>query len=278
LEILDKTHPKALTVAGSDSGGGAGIQADLKTFAALGVYGCSVITAVTAQNTAQVLAIELVSPQSVRKQLEAVLADIGPEAIKIGMLGSAANAQVIADVLRDRGDVPLVLDPVMAAKTGDSLLPESAVRVLRESLLPLAELITPNIPETEALTGMRLKCEADFESAARLLSDMGARAVLVKGGHHSPVLASDGTQEVVDILYAGGSFHRISGPYIDTRHTHGTGCTLSAAITAGLSRNMDILSAVSAAREYLSQALRAAFPVGHGISPVHHFHAFWKTL
>ncbi|MCI0419672.1 MAG: bifunctional hydroxymethylpyrimidine kinase/phosphomethylpyrimidine kinase, partial [Acidobacteria bacterium] len=232
--------PKALTIAGSDSGGGAGIQADLKTFAAFGVYGCSVITAITAQNTHQVTGIEPVSPEMVGKQLEAVLSDIRPDVVKTGMLANAGIIQAVVAALSQAERIPLVLDPVMVAKSGDALLAPDATTALRRQLLPLADLVTPNVPEAEVLTGMALVTEEDFVEAARQIRNMGAKAVLLKGGHRPRQQAATDPrhEEVVDLFYDGQDFHSIRGPWINTPHTHGTGCTLASAIAAGLAQGL----------------------------------------
>ena len=269
--------PKALTIAGSDSGGGAGIQADLKTFAAFGVYGCSVITAITAQNTLQVTGVEPVSPDMVRKQLEAVLADIRPDVVKTGMLANADIIRAVASSLSATRRIPLVADPVMLSKSGDALLAQDAAVTLRELLFPLADLITPNIPEAEVLTGKTFCRDEDFQEAARQLHSMGARAVLLKGGHRPrPQVEADlGRNEVVDLFFDGQEFHSIRGPWVDTPHTHGTGCTLASAIAAGLAQGLDLHPAILQARIYLTKALEAGFVVGQGISPVHHFHHWW---
>ena len=269
--------PKALTIAGSDSGGGAGIQADLKTFAAFGVYGCSVITAITAQNTQQVTGVEPVSPAMVRKQLEAVLSDIRPDVVKIGMLATADIIRAVASSLTTARRIPLVLDPVMLSKNGDALLAPHATATLRELLFPLADLITPNIPEAEELTGKILRSADDFQEAARQLHSMGARAVLLKGGHRPKLQVEGdlGRSEVIDLFYDGREFHSIRGTWVNTPHTHGTGCTLSSAIAAGLAQGLELYPAVLQARTYLTKALEAGFVVGQGISPVHHFHQWW---
>ena len=269
--------PKALTIAGSDSGGGAGIQADLKTFAAFGLYGCSVITAITAQNTLQVTGVEPVSPDMVRKQLEAVLADIRPDVVKTGMLANADIIRAVASSLSATRRIPLVADPVMLSKSGDALLAQDAAVTLRELLFPLADLITPNIPEAEVLTGKTFCRDEDFQEAARQLHSMGARAVLLKGGHRPrPQVEADlGRNEVVDLFFDGQEFHSIRGPWVDTPHTHGTGCTLASAIAAGLAQGLDLHPAILQARIYLTKALEAGFVVGQGISPVHHFHHWW---
>jgi hydroxymethylpyrimidine kinase/phosphomethylpyrimidine kinase len=269
---------KALTIAGSDSGGGAGIQADLKTFAALGVYGCSVITAVTAQNTHQVTGIEAISPQMVRQQLEAVLSDIYPDAIKTGMLADAEIVQTVAQTLRCYPKVPLVVDPVMVAKSGNILLATDAVDVLRQQLIPLADVVTPNLPEAEVLTGRKINGQAACLDAAQTILGMGARAVVLKGGHRSFPPATSDVPEVVDLFCDQHSVYPIAGPWIDTPHTHGTGCTFAAAIASGLAKRLELHAAVLQARQYLTEALRSAFAVGHGKGPVHHFYGLWKNL
>lgn len=258
---------KALTIAGSDSGGGAGIQADLKTFAALGVYGSSVVTAVTAQNTLGVTAVHELPVESIAAQLDAVLSDIGAAAAKTGMLSSAAIIATVAAGVRRHGLTNLVVDPVMVAKSGDRLLREDAVATLRAELLPLALVVTPNIPEAETLAGMAIRTDADRREAARRIAAFGPRYVVVKGGHAAG--------EPVDYLAAGDRIIPIAGPRIDTPNTHGTGCTFSAAIAAGLARGLGVEEAVVAAKAYITAALRASYRVGAGHSPVHHFHAWW---
>jgi hydroxymethylpyrimidine/phosphomethylpyrimidine kinase len=267
---------KALTIAGSDSGGGAGIQADLKTFAALGVYGSSVITAVTAQNTRQVSAIHVIPTTMVAEQIKAVLADIGAEAIKTGMLANAEIIQAVATTLQQFPKIPLVVDPVMVAKSGDTLLAKESVQTLRELLLPLAEIVTPNVPEAEVLVGKNLQTESDFVAAAKMIYEMGARNVVIKGGHRPPSPAESGSSVVVDLFYDGSKVRPIEGPFIGGPHTHGTGCTFAAAIAAQLALGLDPFSATVEARKYLTEALRTAFPIGQGKSPVHHFHRWWK--
>ena len=220
----DLRRPRALTIAGSDSGGGAGIQADLKTFSAFGVYGASVITAVTAQNTVGVRAIHEIPPEIVAAQIDAVLEDIGADAIKTGMLSSAAIVEVVADRLRAHSVASLVVDPVMVAKSGDALLRQDAVRALRESILPLAMVVTPNAPEAAVLSGIEVTDAESAREAARRIHDLGPAMVIVKGGHR------DGDNSD-DLVYDGRSFEILSGRRVATPHTHGTGCTFSAAIT-----------------------------------------------
>jgi hydroxymethylpyrimidine/phosphomethylpyrimidine kinase len=264
------TPPRLLTIAGSDSGGGAGIQADLKTFAAHGTYGMSVIAALTAQNTREVRAVLEVPPEMVAAQIDAVLEDIGADAVKIGMLASAEVIRAVADRLRAHlagTGVPIVLDPVMVAKSGDRLLREDAVEALVADLLPLATLVTPNLPELEALTGLSVETEEDRLRAAEDLARKGP-AVLAKGGH------AEG-EEVVDLLLAGGHVHRFSHPRLHTTSTHGTGCTLSSAIAARLGSGEDLARAVEGAIQYLHGAMAAAYPVGNGHGPVDHFY-LWR--
>lgn len=265
--------PRLLTIAGSDSGGGAGIQADLKTFSAFGVYGMSVITAVTAQNTVEVRAVEAVDPAVVAAQIAAVLDDIGADAVKIGMLANAEIVAAVADTLASYPPMPTVLDPVMVAKSGARLLSEEAETALRERLLSRATLVTPNLPEAAVLLGVaeeRLAGEKERYAAVRELGKTAA-AALLKGGH------GEG-DEILDLLYDGERVHRYVHPRIETRATHGTGCTLSSAIAAGLGKGWSMREAVAAAIEYLEGALRAAVPLGAGHGPVDHLFGLRKTL
>lgn len=261
----------ALTIAGSDSGGGAGIQADLKTFSALGAYGASVITAVTAQNTRAVTAIERISPAMLRAQLDAVFDDLAVKAVKIGMLGDAETLSIVASALRGR-DLPIVLDPVIVAKSGDRLLRDDAVAVLRETLLPLATIITPNIPEAADLLGLATTpCGKGQEAQGRALQALGPQWVLMKGGHLEGDICTD--------LLIGTQVQSFTAPRLRTPNTHGTGCTLSAAIAAGLAQGMAVPDAVARAHRYLQGAIAAAdqLQIGSGHGPVHHFHAIWGT-
>lgn len=262
---------QALTIAGSDSGGGAGIQADLKTFSALGVYGASVITAITAQNTRAVTAVEMLSPAMVRAQMDAVFDDLMIAAIKIGMLGGPETINAVANGLV-RYAVPVVLDPVMVAKSGDVLLADDAVAALRTVLLPLADLVTPNLPEAaQLLDAVEASSEAEMLEQGRALLAFGPRAVLMKGGHRAGA-------ECVDLLITAQDVLRLSAPRHPTRNTHGTGCTLSAAIAANLARGVLLPEAVQAAHTYLQNAIEAAdqLNIGSGHGPVHHFHAVWR--
>jgi len=253
---------KALTVAGSDSGGGAGIQADLKTFAAHGVYGASAITAITAQNTLGVQAVALLDPALVGAQIAAVLGDIGADAVKTGMLGSSAIIAAAAEQLRRFGVRRLVVDPVMVAKGGAALLQPEAQAALCELLLPQALLLTPNLPEAACLLGRPIATEADMRAAVVDLHRLGPRYVLLKGGH----LAGD----PLDLLFDGRTISELPARRIPTRHTHGTGCTYAAAITALLARGLGVEEAVPAAHDYIQGAIRHATGIGGGIGPVHH--------
>lgn len=262
--------PKALTIAGSDSGGGAGIQADLKTFAALGVYGMSVVTALTAQNTREVLAVVEPPPEMVRAQIDAVMSDIDADAVKTGMLSSA---EIVAEVAAgiERYDMQnVVVDPVMVAKSGDRLLREDAVDAVIEHLLPITFIVTPNIPEAEVLAGRTIQTDADMIEAARAIHARGARIVVVKGGHREG--------DAVDIVFDGANVERLSSPRVETRNTHGTGCTFSAAIAARLAAGREALDAISDAKTYLYGALLNSYEVGAGHSPVHHFYQLWRPL
>ena len=252
---------RVLTVAGSDSGGGAGIQADLKTMLALGVHGMSAIAAVTAQNSVGVQGYWELPVEAVVAQLDSVLDDIGVDAVKTGMLASPALVQTVADRLR-RESAPLVVDPVGVSKHGDPLLQADAVEVLRTQLVPLATVVTPNLPEVEQLTGVRVEDEAGLPRAAEAVLALGPRWVLVKGGH----LRGD----AVDLLTDGSERHLLRAPRLDNRHTHGTGCTLASAIAARLALGDDVPSAVTAAKTYVTGAIRSGFALGAGIGPVDH--------
>lgn len=256
--------PRVLTIAGSDSGGGAGIQADLKTFAAHGVYGMSVVTAITAQNTCAVTAVEALAPDLIRAQIDAVFEDIGVDAVKIGMLANAGIIRAVAEGLRCFKPPHVILDPVMVAKSGDSLLHDGAVAALVAELLPLATLITPNLPEAERLSHRPVTGDEECCAAAEFLGRHGT-AVLVKGGH------GEG-DELVDLLLTNGTVHRFVHPRIHTTSTHGTGCTLSSAIAARLARGDELVAAVGGAIDYLHGAIRSAYPLGAGHGPVDHLY------
>jgi hydroxymethylpyrimidine/phosphomethylpyrimidine kinase len=246
----------ALTIAGSDPSGGAGIQADLKTFHQFGVYGEAVITLITVQNTTCVSRVEVLPPALVREQIETVLEDIPPAAIKTGALGSAEMVETVARAL-ERWNGPLVIDPVMCSKHGSPLIPDDAIEAFRTYLLPRAALVTPNLPEAEKLTGA-----ADVREAARILHRAGARAVLVKGGHAKGC--------AIDVLFDGERFLELPAARVDTPHTHGTGCTLSAAIAAGLALGLGLPRAVARAKRFLTAAIRTNPGLGHGHGPVNH--------
>jgi hydroxymethylpyrimidine/phosphomethylpyrimidine kinase len=258
------TIPVALTIAGSDSGAGAGIQADLKTFAALGVYGVTVITALTAQNTVGVRGVREVDQGMIAAQLDAVAEDFPIRALKTGMLSTADTIDTVVAGIRRHGLRPLVVDPVMVAKSGDRLLREDAVEALRRRLLPLAEVVTPNIPEAEVLAGRPIRSREDRLDAARAIMELGARAVVIKGGHSND-------DPIVDLLVDAGGVREFLAPRIVTTSLHGTGCTFSAAIAAGLARGQDLTAAVSDARAYLSAALLDAPGLGNGHGPLNHF-------
>jgi hydroxymethylpyrimidine/phosphomethylpyrimidine kinase len=254
----------ALTIAGSDSGGGAGIQADLKTFAACGVYGTSAITAVTAQNTLGVTAWEPVSTELVIAQIEAVAGDIPPAAVKTGMLPTAAIVEAVSAAIEGLDLPNLVVDPVMVAKGGDRLLRDDAVAAMKTHLFRLAEVLTPNIPEAEALTGMRIASVDDMLAAARRIREMGPRVVIVKGGHAA-------SHESVDVVCLPHQEFELRGPRIATVHTHGTGCTFASAIAAHLALGRPLEEAIREARTYLEGAIRHAPGLGAGQGPLNHF-------
>jgi hydroxymethylpyrimidine/phosphomethylpyrimidine kinase len=263
--------PIAVTIAGSDSGGGAGIQADLKTFSALGVYGASVIAALTAQNTKGVTGIHDVPPEFVTAQIDAVFSDLKVSAVKLGMLSNAAVIAAVADGLVRHGQSNVVLDPVMVATSGDRLLKPDAVDNLRRLLMPKALVITPNLPEAAALLDLPIATdEAAMRAQGERLLSLGAKAVLMKGGHA-------GGSESVDLLVDGDGVTRLAGPRFDTRNTHGTGCTLSSAIAAGLARGMALGDAVRDAKSYITSAIGASdrLAIGSGHGPVHHFYRWW---
>jgi hydroxymethylpyrimidine/phosphomethylpyrimidine kinase len=265
--------PNALTIAGVDPSGGAGIVADLKAFSALGAYGCAVIAALTAQNTRAVTGVELVAPAFVRQQIDTLYDDVRIDAVKLGMLGTPAIIEAVADGLAARNRAAVVLDPVMVAKSGASLLAMEAVAALRARLLPLATVITPNLPEAGVLLDRPPPATlADMRDAARALHRLGPRWVLLKGGH-----LADGP--AVDIIDDGVRQIELSAPRIATKNTHGTGCTLSAAIAALLPQRSDPVAAIEGAKAYLTAAIAdsGSLAVGGGHGPVHHFHALWPA-
>ena len=254
---------RLLVIAGSDSGGGAGIQADIKTVTVLGGYAATAITALTAQNTLGVHGVLSVPPAFLRLQIDCVLDDLGADAVKTGMLDTAALIEVTADCLRRRGDMPLVLDPVMVAKGGQRLLHDDAVATLKRLLLPMATLLTPNLPEAEALAGTRITDVVEMRHAAEALLTLGVPAVLLKGGH----LPGD---TVVDLLVTEDGCEEFAAPRIHTRHTHGTGCTLASAIATGLAQGTTLREAVVRARDYVRRAIAAAPGFGQGAGPLDH--------
>jgi len=266
--------PRALTIAGSDSGGGAGIQADLKTFAALGVYGMSAVTAITAQNTQAVTQVLELPPDLIAAQIDAVVTDIGVDATKTGMLSSCAIIEAIAAKVQEHSLRPLVVDPVMVAKSGDRLLRDDAVAALRERLLPLCTVLTPNLPEAEVLLGRSLASWDDIRAGARELVAMGAQAVVMKGGHTPAGLGPQGS--ATDLLYDGSDFREYTATRLDTTSTHGTGCTFASAIAAALAKGETLPGAVAMAKAYVTKALQSAYPIGHAHGPVHHFFRFWQ--
>lgn len=260
--------PKAMTIAGSDSGGGAGVQADLKTFAALGVYGASTLTAITAQNTVAVTTVHDIPTDVITAQIDAVLTDIGADAVKTGMLSSSDIIECVCEALEVHGVQRLVVDPVMIAKSGDALLREDAIGSLRTRLLPLAMVVTPNIPEAEALTETTIVSDADVRRAAEAIVGMGARSVVVKGGHREG--------PATDLFYDGKEFKEFTAPRFDTVNTHGTGCTFASAVAAGLARGMVVTDAVALAKDYVTEGIRHSFSIGQGHGPLNHFYRFWK--
>ncbi len=259
--------PKALTIAGSDSGGGAGIQADLKTFSAFRVFGMSVVTAITAQNSVGVQGVHNVPPEFVSMQLDSVLSDFGTDAAKCGMLSTAAIIRVVAAKLREYRVEKLVVDPVMIAKSGDALLERDAREALIAEVLPLALVVTPNLHEASALGGIPIGSREDMEEAARKIGKLGPRHVLVKGGHLKG--------EAVDILFDGREFTAFSVPRIESANTHGTGCTFSAAIAAGLAQGRPLAEAVREAKAYVTRAIREGFSAGRGVGALRHFLTEW---
>ena len=257
--------PRVLTVAGSDSGGDAGIQADLKTMLALGVHGMSVIAAVTAQNSLGIQGYWELDPAAVRAQVESVVGDIGVDAVKTGMLASPALVSTVADALADV-TAPIIVDPVSVSKHGDLLLAPEAVATLRDTLIPLVTLVTPNLPEVAQLTGVTAETEADLPRAAVAMLGLGPTWVLIKGGH----LGGSASPESVDLLTDGTTATLLRAPRLDNTHTHGTGCTLASAIASYLSLGYDMPAAVQAAKDYVTGAIENGFALGAGIGPVDH--------
>ena len=253
----------ALTIAGSDSGGGAGIQADLKTFLALGVYGMSVLTSITAQNTLGVQGIHDLPPDFVGLQIDSVMQDIGADVVKIGMLSNAQIIKTVSKKIKKYQVKNLVIDPVMVAKGGDRLLRVDAVKELKQDLIPLAMIVTPNLGEAEVLSELRIQNIEDMKKAARKIYKLGAKNVLIKGGH----LLSN---KAIDLLYNGENFREFKAERINTKNTHGTGCTLSSAIAAGLAQGKKVEEAVNTAKKYITLAIQNSLDIGHGHGPLNH--------
>jgi hydroxymethylpyrimidine/phosphomethylpyrimidine kinase len=268
-----KHYRKVLTIAGSDSGGGAGIQADLKTFSAIGCYGMSVITALTAQNTRGVNGIHAVPPAFAVQQIEAVFSDMGTDAVKIGMLYSAELIEAISEALKKHNARNIVLDPVMVAQSGDKLLQDDAIEAIKTHLMPLADVVTPNLPEASVLCGRQLKQWSDIENAAATLAQHGSRSILIKGGHGDENQSTD-----LLFLASENRFVRLAADRIKTNNNHGTGCTLSSAIAGYMAGGNDIEAAVKKAKTFMNQAIAAGanYKLGHGHGPVHHFFQWWE--
>lgn len=260
--------PRVLTIAGSDSGGGAGIQADLKTFSALGTFGMSVITAITAQNTFQVTAALEMPLDLIEAQLDAVVTDIGVDAVKTGMLSSPAVIELVESKIRQYNLHPVIVDPVMVSKSGDHLLQESAIERMR-SFLSIADITTPNIPEAMALSGQTIRTLDDAKEAGKIIHSFGAQTVIIKGGHLTGSMA-------IDLSFDGNEFTELASERIDTMNTHGTGCTFASAITAGIANGLEIKEAINQAKIYVTDSIRSSFPLGRGHGPLNHFHAWWK--
>ncbi|RAK23226.1 hydroxymethylpyrimidine/phosphomethylpyrimidine kinase [Anoxybacillus vitaminiphilus] len=256
---------KALTIAGSDSGGGAGIQADLKTFQELKVFGMSALTAVTAQNTLGVQGVYPLSVEAVKQQIESIGTDLGADAVKTGMLFSSEIIQAVAEKIKQFGWKNIVVDPVMIAKGGAPLLQDEAVSALKNDLLPLATVITPNIPEAEVLTAMTIRTLEDRQKAAKRLHELGVKYVVIKGGH------DEGESEAVDLLYDGEEFSYFKSKRVKTKHTHGTGCTFAAAITAELAKGSNVKEAVQTAKDFIQAAIENELGIGHGHGPTNHW-------
>lgn len=257
-----------LTIAGSDSSGGAGIQADLKTFSAHGVFGMSVITAVTAQNTQGVFAVQDIDPLIIEKQIEAIFDDISVDAVKIGMVSVIDTIEIIAETLKKYAVKNLVVDPVMVSKSGYHLLQPEAKEALIKLLLPMSTVITPNLPEAEVITGKKIRNIEEMKESASILQSMGPKYVLIKGGHLKG--------EAVDILYDGTDFKHFISKRIQTKNTHGTGCTLSSAIASNLGKGLSINESVQKAKEYINIAIQHSLSIGKGVGPTHHFYELYK--
>lgn len=261
------TIKQALTIAGSDSGGGAGIQADLKTFQMRHVYGMSVITAVTAQNTLGVHDIHLIPTQTIAAQIDAIYQDFTPNAVKIGMLGNADIIECIAQKLQQQHQPNLVVDPVMIAKGGANLLEQQAIDTLRNQLLPIAEVLTPNIPEAEALSGVRITDIDSIQHAARMIQEMGTKIVIIKGGHQTHTTHTT----CIDWVFTPDEIFTLTSPRFNTPHTHGTGCTFSACLTAELAKGVSFKTACHTAKRFITDAIQHSLNIGHGHGPTNHW-------
>lgn len=259
---------RVLSIAGSDCSGGAGIQADLKTFSALGAFGMSVIVSVVAENTSRVLGIQDIFPEMIRKQIDAVFEDIEVDAVKIGMLSSAECMETVAEKVRQYNLSPAVIDPVMYAKNGSPLMETSAVDTLIKKVIPLADVLTPNIPEAEKIADMSIQTVEEVETAARRIHNIGCRAVVIKGGHAAG--------NALDILFDGKTFYYYDTARVNTRNTHGTGCTFSSAIAALLAQGMDLPDAVREAKACVTTAIKHSLPIGKGSGPTHHFYELYR--
>lgn len=257
-----------MTIAGSDCSGGAGIQADLKTFSAHGTFGMSVIVSVVAENTSRVISIQDISPEIIKDQIDAIFDDITVDGVKIGMLSGIDSMKAVAEKLREYKPKNIVIDPVMIAKGGCALMQPNALKTLINEIIPLAFMLTPNIPEAETITGMKILNIEDMKKVAAAIHKMGTKNVLIKGGH------SDGDAE--DILFDGQEFYSYNTKRINTKNTHGTGCTFSSAITANLANGMDVTKAVKCAKDYVTMAIEHALPIGKGHGPTNHFYKLYK--
>ena len=260
---------KVLTIAGSDCSGGAGIQADLKTFSALGVFGMSVIVSVVAENTSRVIDIQDISPDMIKKQIDAVFEDIDVDAVKIGMLSTPQCMEAVAEKLKQYKPHNVVIDPVMYAKNGSPLMQPTSIDTLIKSIIPLADVLTPNIPEAEKIADMEIKSHNDMENAAKKIQSMGCKAVIIKGGH--------AVGDATDILYDGNKMYYYKASRIDTKNTHGTGCTFSSAIGAYLGKGLGVENAVSKAKEYVTTAITHSLPIGKGYGQTHYFYELYKN-
>jgi len=259
---------KVLSIAGSDCSGGAGIQADLKTFSAHGVFGMSVIVSVVAENTSRVIDIQDISPDMIQKQIDAIFEDIGTDAVKIGMLSTSVCMKAVAEKLKEYHPANVVFDPVMYAKNGDPLMDPAAVDTLIREIIPFADVLTPNIPEAERIAGIKILSLTDMESAAKKIHAMGCKAVVVKGGHASG--------SALDLLYDGKDFFHFEVPRIPTKNTHGTGCTFSSAIASQLAKGLPVTDAVQKAKAYVTTAIEHSLNIGKGNGPTHHFYELYQ--